>query len=666
MYPIRTPVDKVIPDLGWVFQKSKPHLKIGSNFGPFRVRLALPVPGGSGHWQSQSHPNTGRFPTLEWSWRPRRGPSRRPNGWALAFCRRIPPELGRVDHVDPHRDPGGTRDVTPACSRPHRRRLARLDRPRRGAEARNPAPGARDHLGRQLVRRGRRRRTASAYWVQNGADEIEVTPDGTVFAGVDWDEAGRCAGLYKDGKVNRVLLKERDGKGQETAWGWGTANNAVAAGGELLYVANAGKKLLRFRWTPGDLDSARFVDEVDTERRGGRPGRPGRRVVVVYKDAVEVRAGDRPGAGPAGSALDGATRRGHRRPTAASGSSAGGAIRHLSAEGKDLEREPCRAWTSRRPWPSTTKGRLLVCDDGRRQQVLIFDVAAAPKLVATFGDEGGLRSGTPGRVAPRKLFALQGAGTDAAGNLYVAMGFGTGPVGQPGPPLVHARGRAPLGADLRGVRRHLRLRPRLRRLRRLRPDADLRPRPVQAEPGTRLEPPGHHPRPAWPDPEDDRLKHGCSVLLRNLEGRRLLYTIGQYGGGYRLLHLRRARRPGRPRRPAASRPRARPGPGTSTPTATSGTATPRAGPSAATPSGAGRPTAKPDLRPRPPQDLALARRLRARPPGHLRAGHRLALPVRLPQGPGDRVVGRRRPDARRTTAGWPASRPSAGRSATCR
>jgi hypothetical protein len=45
------------------------------------------------------------------------------------------------------------------------------------------------------------------FWVQNGADEIEVTPDGTVVAGVSWDEAGRCVGLYKDGHVNRVLLK---------------------------------------------------------------------------------------------------------------------------------------------------------------------------------------------------------------------------------------------------------------------------------------------------------------------------------------------------------------------------------------------------------------------------------------------------------------------------
>jgi hypothetical protein len=102
------------------------------------------------------------------------------------------------------------------------------------------------------------------YWVQNGADEIEVTPDVIVFAGISWDEAGRCAGLYKDGRVDRVLLKEHDGAGQGTAWGWGTANSAVAASGEFLYVANAGKRLLRFRWRPGELDSARFVDEVDT------------------------------------------------------------------------------------------------------------------------------------------------------------------------------------------------------------------------------------------------------------------------------------------------------------------------------------------------------------------------------------------------------------------
>jgi hypothetical protein len=44
------------------------------------------------------------------------------------------------------------------------------------------------------------------FWVQNGADEIEVTADGTVVAGVGWDEAGRCVGLYKDGHISGDVI----------------------------------------------------------------------------------------------------------------------------------------------------------------------------------------------------------------------------------------------------------------------------------------------------------------------------------------------------------------------------------------------------------------------------------------------------------------------------
>ena len=43
-------------------------------------------------------------------------------------------------------------------------------------------------------------------WVQNFVDEIEVTPDGTVIVGCDWDEGGRCLGLYKDGRPSGAAL----------------------------------------------------------------------------------------------------------------------------------------------------------------------------------------------------------------------------------------------------------------------------------------------------------------------------------------------------------------------------------------------------------------------------------------------------------------------------
>jgi hypothetical protein len=73
---------------------------------------------------------------------------------------------------------------------------------------------------------------------------------------------------------------------------------------------------------------------------------------------------------------------------------------------------------------------LLVCDDGPDQQVKIFDITGPePKLVRTFGQKGGISSGIPGQSAPSKLYALRGAGLDASGNLYVALGFNGAPVG---------------------------------------------------------------------------------------------------------------------------------------------------------------------------------------------------------------------------------------------
>jgi sugar lactone lactonase YvrE len=70
-------------------------------------------------------------------------------------------------------------------------------------------------------------------------------------------------------------------------------------------------------------------------------------------------------------------------------------------------------------------GQLMVADSGTgpRQQVLFYDVAdpAKPKLTRTFGERGGIGSGIPGRLTPKKFWGIRGLGMDAAGNLYVAM-----------------------------------------------------------------------------------------------------------------------------------------------------------------------------------------------------------------------------------------------------
>ena len=69
-------------------------------------------------------------------------------------------------------------------------------------------------------------------------------------------------------------------------------------------------------------------------------------------------------------------------------------------------------------------GTLMVADSGTgpRQQVLFYDVSdlARPKLIRTFGDEGGIGSGSPGLVTPTKLWGIRGVGMDREGNLYVA------------------------------------------------------------------------------------------------------------------------------------------------------------------------------------------------------------------------------------------------------
>lgn len=365
------------------------------------------------------------------------------------------------------------------------------------------------------------------FWVQNGADEIEVTPEGTVIAGTDWDEAGRCVGLYRDGQVNRVLLKHEGPGVKETAWGWNTGNEALAVDGTNIFIANKGGSLLRFTWTPGELDSPKFAEDVALpDKAVGLNARAGK-LAVAYSNRVEVlRAGDFavltnfPLAGLNDVAI---------APDGSLWVIANQSIRHLPQD-KSL----CSEVAKPTALAFAHDGRLIVCDDGPDQQIKFYDVSGArPKLVSSFGDKGGLRSGTPGLSAPTKLYSPRGAGTDAKGNLYVALGFNGAPVGT----LV---------------------------LRSFTPDGKLRwelanhsfvdtygfdPAADGAVVYSRtavfdLDLDSGKTNSIWRQrattvdhvqfPDDPRANSAMSVYVRHLQGRRLLYGIGQYGGGYRL------------------------------------------------------------------------------------------------------------------------------------
>jgi len=78
-------------------------------------------------------------------------------------------------------------------------------------------------------------------WVQNQVDEIEVSPDGTVYAASEWDKAGRCTGVYKNGDIVPGMLKQFTDAGGHKACGWGTANQAIAIDAERIYLINPGQ-----------------------------------------------------------------------------------------------------------------------------------------------------------------------------------------------------------------------------------------------------------------------------------------------------------------------------------------------------------------------------------------------------------------------------------------
>jgi hypothetical protein len=369
------------------------------------------------------------------------------------------------------------------------------------------------------------------YWVQNGADEIEVTPDGTVLAGTDWDEAGRCVGLYKDGKVNRVLLKQEGPGVKETAWGWNTGNRALAVDGPNIFIANKGKRLLRFTWKPGVLDSAQFADErelsaevVGLHARGGK-------LAVGYADRLELR-----------NVSDSAV----LRTVAVSGLKdvalapdgtpwviAGDAVGRLGTADTGAVASPCQGVAKPSAIAFGLDGRLIVCDDGPDQQVKFFDVTGErPRLAATFGERGGLRSGRPGESRPSKLYSPRGAGTDAAGNLYVALGFNGAPIG-----TLVLRSLDPRGTPRWELANHAFV-----DTYGFDPASDGctiygRTAILEIETDGTTSPPWRQ-RATTVDhvtfPADVRANSAMSVQLRHLEGRRLLYGIGQYGGGYHL------------------------------------------------------------------------------------------------------------------------------------
>lgn len=103
-------------------------------------------------------------------------------------------------------------------------------------------------------------------------------------------------------------------------------------------------------------------------------------------------------------------------------------VAHYSASGKLLaDTLPLPADTVPVDIALDPQGRLLIADNGPRQQVLFFSKRNGGYVATgTLGERGGIFSGVAGQPGPQRFNGLTGVGADAHGNIYVATN-GIGP-----------------------------------------------------------------------------------------------------------------------------------------------------------------------------------------------------------------------------------------------
>jgi sugar lactone lactonase YvrE len=283
-------------------------------------------------------------------------------------------------------------------------------------------------------------------WVQNAAESMQVLPEGTVVVGSFWDEGGREVGLYKNGDVVGQLPDTHMRAGFAVAANsrylfyahtCGLENQPEAKAGEALrekpicyfgvsrYTREGKhapfpggktrfKNMLTFREAPDNhaliprgvaaaekllfvadtaFDAIKMIDPetMETIREFPAP-KPGRLAIDPAGDIWVICERE-------------------------------GRVASYSTDGKlRLKALPLPTGAVPAGLGFDGEGRLLVCDNGPRQQVHVFDLKQTPpKLAESLGEAGGMFAGPePGKAGPWRFAGPTGAGCDAAGNLYVS------------------------------------------------------------------------------------------------------------------------------------------------------------------------------------------------------------------------------------------------------
>ncbi|CAM2138326.1 SMP-30/gluconolaconase/LRE-like region family protein [Pararobbsia alpina] len=299
-------------------------------------------------------------------------------------------------------------------------------------------------------------------WVQMDIEAIAAGADGTVYTNAPWDEAGGELGAWRDGHVTYGM--------QTHGWGNG-GGDAIAVNSRYVYASasidNEGGNLVGRgdypekgrRWT--GVTRRKVGDIAEGVPFAGGRGNAGNAVARSFLIVNEV--GEKVDAGIRGLAADDRTLyvanqftneiRTYDAMTMQAGASwqadHPGALA-LAPDGSLWAIVDIQSATPRLAHYSATgtvlrdkialppgvvpvsiafdqKGRLLIADNGQRQQILVFATGADGwHLDATLGEARGILSGTPGVPGPQRFNGLTSVAADPHGNVYVSMD-GRGP-----------------------------------------------------------------------------------------------------------------------------------------------------------------------------------------------------------------------------------------------
>ena len=295
-------------------------------------------------------------------------------------------------------------------------------------------------------------------WVQQDIRALTVTPDGTVFTNVEWEEGGGNAGEYRDGTLIRYAMHTH---------GWGNqGGEAVAANSRYLFlgvkVGNEGGGLVDpATWPPkgsqwfgvsrrlrtdiskgapfpggkggkGDTlkESFLIIAEVPDKTAGSLPGlcADEKRLFVADQYAGEIKMFDtetmRPlthwkveRTGPLALDRSGLLWMLERK----TGSTPARLLQFKTTGDSQISAFPLAPEISPVAFCFAADGRLLVADDGLAQQVRLYSTQGGTlREIGTFGTRGGIMSGTPGAFGDRKFNHLTALGCDAKDNVYLA------------------------------------------------------------------------------------------------------------------------------------------------------------------------------------------------------------------------------------------------------